>query len=202
MQMKFNSTIYAIWMITNRSRCSSVFFRFVSNSVCVPSCERERAFNLNGLGSSIWSRAKCICLISRFVCHTPRAPNAKNNIRTHTHTPNRKCDFITRFKFTNLSSVNDDDLLFDWISKCAPLKMILKYAETWTWWAMQTDIYQQTIVTVKLRMRRKWKARESIEWKLLLEHGISNHRGIFGMRRLNEERRTMKGTDFNRKQVM
>lgn len=45
----------------------------------------------------------------------------------------------------NLSSENDDDLLFDWISKCF-VKMILKYAETWTWWAMQTDIYQQTIV--------------------------------------------------------
>lgn len=26
------------------------------------------------------------------------------------------------------------------------VKMILKYAETWTWWATQTDIYQQTIV--------------------------------------------------------
>lgn len=46
---------------------------------------------------------------------------------------------------TNLSSVNDDDLLFDWISEWF-VKMFLKYAKTWTWWAMQTDIYQQTIV--------------------------------------------------------
>lgn len=108
-------------------------------------------------------------------------------------------EYNKSFHCTNLSSVNDDDLLFDWISEWL-VKMFLKYAETWTWWAMQTDIYQQTIVWSCWNVRANETGSNNLVDSFArfhtenigapLEHGILESR-IFDKKRVFGHRKVM-----------